>query len=126
MNNDSCSFVGDIRKNLHILNPHWTRRAQFNFPHDAVPRRAQPIRDAVRIHQMAGCRQLQAIVYADAQAVFAWRQHAKVGDVRRDETVVGGKFLVVHPDLALLAVRQRSRNSVKCLPLQFAGISMSC
>ena len=33
--------------------------------------------------------------------MLARRQHAEVGDVRRAEAVVRGKFLVVHPDGAL-------------------------
>src|SRR5436305_2960431 len=45
-------------------------------------------------------RKLRAIVNADAQTMFARREHAEIGHVRRHQAVVRRKFTVVHPNRA--------------------------
>src|SRR3954470_1549997 len=45
-------------------------------------------------------RKLRAVVHADAQTMFARREHAEIGHVRRHQAVVRWKFTVVHPDRA--------------------------
>ncbi len=66
---------------------------------------------------MPGGRKLQPVVHADTQTMSARRKGAEIGDVRRDEAVVCGKFLFVNPDPALPVRAFQKQREMFSVPL---------
>src|SRR5437016_5093663 len=90
-----------VRENLHVIDPHQRRRGELDATDDAIPGRAERIRDAVAVDTVSVIARIAddlAVIDADREAVFARRDRAEIELVGRDETVAGTDFRVVDPD----------------------------